>query len=69
MKQLIAILFLASSSSFAQQASTPVGKLCSEMTVDSTRIERARCVQDDKCANLSKDATRVERARCEKKKK
>jgi hypothetical protein len=79
MRSLLAIILLTSSLSYAQQASAPtasaptasapVGKPCSEMTKDATRIERSRCVPDTKCSNLSKDATRIEIARCEKSKK
>jgi len=69
--KLAALLFALSFSAVAQQApvpaaSAPVGKPCSTLTKDATRIERARCVQDTKCANLTADATRIERARCER---
>jgi hypothetical protein len=39
------------------------------MTKDATRIERKRCIPDDKCTNMTPDTTRIERKRCEKLKK
>jgi hypothetical protein len=73
MKHLFALTLFACSAVYAQQAdvpaSAPVGKPCSEMTKDATRIERKRCIPDDKCTNMTPDATRIERKRCEKLKK
>jgi len=68
-----ALVFVFLSIFFSAQAQTlaapdPKGKPCSEMTAESTRLERSRCIKDtsDPCANLTADATDRTKWRCAK---
>jgi hypothetical protein len=71
MNKALVLVFL--SIFFSAQAQTPAtpdpkGKPCSEMTADSTKLEKSRCIKDtsDPCDYLTVDATDRSKLRCAK---